>query len=267
MIDDLPLSLILKLIKIFNSIENLYNISKNEKLFYEMLYKEDVILSKEIFKKLINFNLKEKCIKIYNNLVTQNIKIISIFSEYCPKELLNLPNAPIVFFVYGDISYLETSKRKVYLYYNEYMDILAKGMYKKFKNMLEISKNISVITTENTNQDIVFKTVDLLNEDYINSLDFTCNKLYILLDKSKKINYEYMLCAAIINLVIIVQADFDKKLCNLVNLALDFGKDVCVVPWSIYTKKARLSNELIRDGAICISSFDDFNYILSKLNQ
>ena len=73
------------------------------------------------------------------------------------------------------------------------------------------------------------------------------NKEYLL----KNISEVVYFCSSII----IIEASYkDKYIQNIVNLFLDKGLDILCFPSNILNKKANFSNNLIRDGAICLTS-------------
>ena len=78
--------LYIRLLNVFKSVENLYQISKVKNCFQKILIQNNIILSKELINKLTSFNLKKNSYKIYNNLIIQNISIICIEDKKFPKN-------------------------------------------------------------------------------------------------------------------------------------------------------------------------------------
>ncbi len=157
------------------------------------------------------------------------------------------------------------------MHYDNEIDILAKKIYNKINeqiisnkdkvNIISNSFNKEKIGLYNYEGNINFLSNDIFNVNY----NFKLNKkecLYIIFDESRGAMYKNQVVASICDFCIFIQADFNKNTCYLVDCFLNLGKNIYAIPWSIYNKKARLSNQLIRDGAICISSFEDLKSII-----
>ena len=104
LIEELNYLVYLKLIKIFHSTVNLYEISKDKLKFQNYLNSNNFSLDENIKSKLLDQNLKLKSNKIYNYLKSKNIKIIPINSKYYPKNLKNIFSPPLCIYIKGNIN-------------------------------------------------------------------------------------------------------------------------------------------------------------------
>lgn len=64
--------------------------------------------------------------------------------------------------------------------------------------------------------------------------------------------------AGISDTVIVIEGDIDSGSLITANLALEYGRDVYVIPGDIFRKTSRGCNELIKQGADIITSREDF---------
>ena len=80
------------------------------------------------------------------------------------------------------------------------------------------------------------------------------NEYYIIIKdkKIKIINLEELIYMS--NMLIIIECKYSKKAKEIVDKFLNSGIDIWCFPSSILNTKATFSNNLIRDGAVCITS-------------
>lgn len=288
-IEEMNYVLYIRLLRVFQSVENLYNMSKEKNNFINILIQNNIILSKKLICNLTSFSLKEKSFKIYNNLIKQKIDIIHIEDSCFQKnKFFNMYNQPICLFVYGNINKL--NEKVVYLHkekFNEYGD----KIYSMFSEYITNKNWNNVISLENSrNNNINFKDafyneknkvknkIYFFNED-IFAIDFKLentkikniikemSNLYIfipnksveMLNKNKL--YILELIVSISDICIIPQAKYDKNMYvkSIVELFLEQGKNVLVAPGNIYCKFNYLSNYLIKEGAEIILNKNDID--------
>lgn len=237
----------INLLRIFNSAKHIYEVSKNKDAFLKFLRNKGISISYKIYSNLVDSNLKVKSIELFRNLKKQNIKVINVCSKYYPKELLNVLSPPLTLFAYGDISVL-LSKR-IYVYNSIHVTINGTKVYNEFCECMK-NNNISIIT------DLLTEYTNIIYLPYIKKIDR--DKLIVISDRLEEnayINYEYI--TGISNCLFIPEAGYNMKVAILVDTILEQGKDILVVPSSIYNKEAYFSNYLLKDGAICITSKSD----------
>lgn len=245
--------LYIRLLKIFNDVLNLYEISNNKNKFREILIRNNVILSENLISDLTNFNLKEKSVKIYNNLKNQKINIIPIENKKYNQKILHMYNPPLCIFVYGNISKL--NKKCIYLHKEEF-ESYGKFVYEKiYSYLLENKINIY-------NQNIYIKYENIFDDHYTLKEDLKLNQcinqLYIL-TPVKNLEYTKEILVTICDTCIIPQAKYDEKkyLKNLVDIFLEQSKNILVVPGKIYNKSSYFSNYLIKEGADILLNLHD----------
>lgn len=250
--------LYIRLLKIFNDVFNLYETSKDKNRFKEILIRNNIILSDNLISDLTNFNLKEKCMKIYNNLKNQNIAIIPIENKKYSRKILNMYNPLLCLFVYGNIPKL--NEKCIYLH-KEKFENYGKFIYEKIYSYL-LEKKINIY-----GKNICIKYENIFDEHYILKYNFkskqSINELYIL----TPIEYEYYIkeiLVAMCDICIIAQAKYDEKKClkNLVDIFLEQSKNILVVPGNIYNKGSYFSNYLIKEGADILLNLHDIEKYL-----
>lgn len=245
----------INLLRIFKNVRDIYESSKNKDTFLKSIRSHGLRISYKIYSNLVDSNLKIKSIKLYNNLKKQNIKVISISSKYYPKELLNIFNPPLVIFAYGNLSIL--LNKRVYVYDSNNFSTDGIKIYNEFCESIS-KNNISILT------DILTKHSNIIYYPYIKKIDR--NNLVIISDKLEKnsyINYEYIVGST--SCLFIPEASYSLKVAMIVDITLEQGKDILVVPSSIYNKEAYFSNYLLKDGAICITSKADLlSFLIRK---
>lgn len=234
----------LNLSRVFSNAKEIYKVSKNKDNFLKILRSNGIKISYTLFSNLVDSNLKDMSNELFQNLSCNKVKVINIHSKYYPKELKNIFNPPLVIFAYGDISLL--LNKKVYVYNSNNFSLTGKKVYSEYSKCMN-EHNISII------EDKLTEYTNILFLPYMKNIDR--KKLVVISDKIKKdsyINYEYI--TGICNCLLIPEAAYTIKVANIVDLIIEQGKDILVVPGSIYNKEAYFSNYLIRDGAICIIS-------------
>lgn len=279
-IEDFNYALYIRLLKIFNSIENLYSLTKNKRKFKEILIQNKIILSENLINQLTNFNLKNESYKLYNNLIKQNIEIINIEDRIFPKEKFsNMYNLPICIYVYGNINKLN---EKVIYIHKENFNKYGNDLYKIFNNYIgekkwnhiiyikefekknylvqNILKN-KIFIVEINIFNINFKLENYVKEDINNLYIFYPNAF----ENATKRDLQIIeLIVSISNLCLIIQAKYDKNMYikNIVEMFLEQGKEVLVVPGNIYCKFSYFSNYLIKEGAEIILNKHDIDKYL-----
>lgn len=242
----------INLMKIFKNAENMYVISQDKNEFDKMIQHIGIHIDYRVYSNLINLDLKHKSKMLYSNLQGDNIKIINIDSKYYPKQLINVSNPPLVIYAYGNLSLLKS--KIIYMYNSDNFSYNGKKVYDDFCKLLNYN-NISIISDKITEYS---KVVYLPSMKKIGRKDilFISDKI----EKNLYINYECI--TGISNYLFISEANYNIKIAMIVDLILEQGKDIFVVPGSIYNKEAYFSNFLIKEGAICITSKADLlNYL------
>lgn len=293
LIEEIDYMLYIRLLNVFKSVQNLYVISKNKMKFSNVLIHNNIILSQNLIYNLTNFNLKEKSFKIYNNLIKQNINIVTIEDTNFPKhKFLNMYNLPICLFLYGNINklhekviYLHNENfneygNDVYIMFNEYINekkwnnIIKVNNLRKSNNYIDNNYINNICSEKNNN--IYILNVDIFNDEFKmydiekqHLIEINDSNLYIFIpnkfkEEFSKDMYITEIIVAISNICIIPQAKYDKNMYvkNIVELFIEQSKNVLVVPGNIYCKYSYFSNYLIKEGAeIILNKHDIDKYV------
>ncbi len=234
----------INLLKVFKDAKDIYASSKDKDKFLKTLRFNHIHISYKTFSNLVDSNLKTQSIELFKNISIQNIKIVNINSAYYPKYLLNIFNPPLILFTQGNLNLLKN--RIIYVYNSNNFSCNGKKIYNEFCSY--ISRNgVSIIS------DIPLEYSNIIYLPFIKKI-YRENVLVISdkLEENTNINYEYI--AGMSNSLFIPESNYNLKIAMIVDLMLEQGKDIYVVPGSIYNKEAYFTNYLLKDGAICITS-------------
>lgn len=269
-----------KLINTFETIENIYERSKNQNLFKQILYSNNVYISNEIISQITNSVVKSQTKIIYEKLKLNKIKIVGILNVNYPENLKKTYMPPLAIFCIGNVNLLSQNNIKNYTYYTKEFSFYGNKMYKLMLNYIKNTKlinsfyeeNIDLIFNEkyNNGKNIVAFKNDILeitkynNLNLINELKdvnlennlfvFFCYNNYI----NKNINeifLEYF--TGIIDCILIPESSYNKEIYLITSLLLEQGKDIHVIPGNIYTNSSYFSNFLLKEGAnIILNKYD-----------
>ncbi|MEG2235462.1 MAG: hypothetical protein RR144_03375 [Clostridia bacterium] len=238
----------INLCKIFKNVFELYNLSKNKDKFFKYLNLNNVYINYIIYLNLIDPVLKEKSEVFYSKLNKENIKILTINSKNYPINLKNVFNPPLLLFIYGDKSILNKNKIMVYsgikdsCIYNDFCNYLI------YKDIAIVDYNLNVFT-------------NILYLPYMQKIDR--ENLLVISDKIEKNSYiNYDNITGVSDILLVTEASYNIKIGVIVDMFLEQGKDVLVVPGSIYNKDVYFSNYLIKSGSACITTKKDIDFYL-----
>lgn len=249
--------LLLKLLKAYNSLAELYEITNNKEKFYDSLIQNKINISNNIFFSLVDNNIKIYSKRLYLDLISQNFKIISIFSSVYPVELKNSINAPFTLICYGNIELLKSCTKILYLYNEEKENVKLSIL----EDEVLKSNNIKRINSK-YNSDINVIGAEMLVCGKFKTSYLERNKLYIFVKKKKMIPD---VIAAIADILFVIRASLEENIFKISTSMLEQGKEILVTPGEIYIKNTYFSNYLLREGAQVILSRRDIKYYLSKL--
>ena len=146
-----------------------------------------------------------------------------------------------------------------YIYYDAYFS----------KSALSIIKyNYKVITNYNVEVISEYEDVDAIKieclEKYLNN-DIKDNYLFSLDDYIFLINDKEEVIK-LIDIALIVEAKYDRKIVKIVDYMLEKSKPILVFPNSIFNKNGFFSNYLIKQGADVILNKNDLIFALNTLS-
>lgn len=266
----------LLLYKEFKDTKNLwYYIFKNNNNNY---------INSRIRNTLIESFDEDKFNNILNYIKENELKYVFFDDEFYPDKLKNYDDAPFMLFYNGDLDKLNKSKsaavvgsRNCTLYGRNAAAMIAKELGSNGINIISgLAKGIDAIS----------------HKACLDGKGFTCavlgcgidviypkqnSSLYYDILKNGCIISEYIphtepegfhfpirnrIISALSDVVIIVEAADRSGSLITAHLASDQGKDVMVVPGSIFSKTSAGTNKLIKDGAQPITSIEDIFTVL-----
>lgn len=242
-----------KLINIFLDVSKLYNVSKDKELFQKYIYSNNINIQNSIYSQIISEKLKDKVELIYNNLISQNVKIITIISKEYPSKLLNIYNPPFVIFGYGN-SLSKINSKKVIHIYNDNLSKFGEKVYKYFSYH---TKNKLLKIGENITDDIIICYENIFDENYKNNI----YKDRIIIPYND-VSLKFELLLGLVDYFLFIEAKYDKITKNIVENILENGREILVVPGNIFNKNHYFSNYLIQEGASVLLNKRDIDKLI-----
>lgn len=217
----------------------------------------------------------------YNFINSNNIEIISFYSQFYPQSLKNIPDFPLIFYGWGNLNYLQQNiiaiigsrtpnitniklVENLCNYLNCYDLVIVSGMARGIDSVAHINsqKTIAIIGTG------LQKCYPREHKSLMHNL--AENQLivseYPLNMEPHKMNFpkRNRIIAALAELVVIIEAKLNSGSLTTAKFALNYGKEIFAVPGHPYDYKVMGTNKLIKDGAIMLL---DFPEIIESLNQ
>lgn len=247
----------------------------NEALKSDVLLKT---LSQEEYHKAVQYD-KVEFESSLANMEKQGIDILTIFDERYPKSLIDLPDRPLVLFAKGDLSLLE--KKCVAIVGTRMPSNYGKIVTDKFAG--ELAKSGLVIVSglcygvdeiaHRKTLDVGGKTIAIVGSGFNNIYPAKNTALAREIAEKGLLLSEYTpsftpkrytfpqrnrIVAGVSSGVLITEAGLKSGTLHTKEFALEYGKDIFVVPGNINSEKSQLPNELIKSGqAECVTSPDD----------
>lgn len=261
-----------ELLKQYKTPENIWKLNKNELMQTKGIGEN---IANNILKKEYRENLEQyvKYMKKYN------IGIITLKDKDYPKNLLHIYDAPAILYYKGNKELLHTDMiamigcRECSDYGKEvsvkFSYELAKsgitiisGMAKGIDSYSHIGcikaggKTIAVL---GNGLDRIYPKENCLLYDKILSTEGLVLSEYIIGTKPNKLNFpaRNRIISGLSNGVIVVEAKQKSGTLNTVDFALEQGKEVFVVPGNITSENSTGTNELIKQGAKCVTCVED----------
>ena len=260
------------LISKYKTLENLWNLDNKE------LLKVDKI-NKNIIEDFCNIQYRENLEKYLDYMIKYNIKILNCYDENYPFKLKFIQNRPIVLYYKGDISSIN----------NEFMAIVGSRNCSeygrkcaKFFSYELAKRNVNIISGLATGIDSIAhtsainakgKTIAIigngLNTIYPKENLILADRIlknggaiiseYVIGTKPDKSNFprRNRIISGISNSVIVVEGSEKSGSLITANFAIDQGKEVWVIPGSIFCSTAKGSNKLLKDGANILTELSD----------
>lgn len=235
---------------------NMYLENKEQiiKIYNDLTFKENKYekIESSIITLLLDKNIKKDVENRYNELKIKNLQIVTIEECNYPKKLFN--SQEDIPFCYFSNSNINLNNLNIYIYYNDYFTKFAKNIIEYFGKIIN-SEKANVITEYDSDK---FLTLKIGTNEILKNNNCNC----VILSHEK-----YIKCFkwAIISAMIIIEARYESKIIKIVDRFLDSGKDIYVVPSSIFRKNTYFSNYLIKQGADIILNKWDLKFILKSI--
>lgn len=260
----------IKMLDYFGSYESFYQSSANQYKLFGL--KEDQIDKLQQSKKTM-----DELSKIIQQCTNENIHIVGILDKEYPYYLRQIPDPPVVLFIKGDLNYLNTpsiaivGSRKC----SEY------GFDSAYKLSAELAElGITVISGMATGIDEAAHKGALKTGNTIAVMGAGINicypshnyNIYTLIPQRGCLISEYFpntpplpfqfpkrnrIISGMAMGILVVEAGIKSGSLITANLALEYNRDVFAVPGNITSKLSLGTNELIRNGAKCITKAED----------
>lgn len=230
------------------------------KLLNEDIIDEDILNSINIDFSIINIfldkNIKEEVQKIYNYIINNEYEIVTIEDEIYPRRLLELEEK--IPFCYITNSKVNLNNKNIYMYFNNYYTKFARNLIEYFAKIINEEK--ANIITEYSLKSI--ENLEIISSDMFNNIKKNDKKNCIILPDTR---YLEIFKINIIDILILIEARYESNIIKVVDMLLEKGKDIYVVPSNIFSKNNYFSNYLIKQGADIILNKWDLKFILKKI--
>ena len=261
-----------KLLDMFKTPEAIWNL-KFEDIMSINGFGEKI--ANEILKKEYKANLN----KYLDYMKKYNIHIISIYDKEYPNKLRNIYDVPVTLYVKGNVSILNEESiaivgcrdcsnygkevaRKISYDLASFNINIISGMAKGIDSYAHIGcleKKGKTIAVLGSGLDRIYpKENEALYNKIISSGGAIVSE-YVIGTKIDKINFpaRNRIISGLSDGVVVVEAKQKSGTLITVDFALEQGKNVFVVPGNITSKNSEGTNDLIKQGAKCITSAQD----------
>ena len=262
----------LKLLELFKDPKRIYDLS--ERRLNELT--DDIHLKKELRDK----DKIKQAKYIIDESLNIGINIITCKDKYYPRALKKIVDYPIVIYAKGDIGLLNKADsiaivgtRNSSNYGRIVTSEFSKGLSKRGKTIVSgLARGIDSYAHLNAIENIG-KTIAVLGcgIDFIYPKD-NAFLYYKIIEKNGLIISEYPLdtrpnqiffpqrnriISGISEKILVTEAGERSGSIITANIAAEQGKSVYAVPGNIFSQMSKGTNELIKDGAILVSSIED----------
>lgn len=261
----------IKLLEIFKEPKIIYNLSEKEL--------EKITNSNKLIKNIIDKNKKNEANNIYNEAIKKDIKIITYNNKKYPKNLKKIYDYPIIIYAKGNLELLNKKSISIVGCRNcsEYGRIVAQkfGYLLARKDYCIVSGMAKGIDSYAHKGALVAKgnTIAVLGSGVNYIYPEENKKLYEdILNRNGLIISEYgintkptpenfpkrnRIISGLSEKILIVEAMKKSGSIITAELAAEQGKNVYAIPGNITSTNSNGTNELIKDGAILVSSLED----------
>lgn len=226
----------------------------------------------------------EKAELVLRKLIAEDIKYVTIFSEDYPKSLKNYDDSPTLLFYKGNIEAINKNNnigvvgsRNVTPYgINATKSICSEICNYNYNIVSGLALGVDAYAHEtaleknNYTCGIIGCGIDIIYPKYNSVLYSKMFKQGAVVSQfipgTKPLHYNFpirnKIISGISDFLIVVEAGEKSGSLITARLAAEMGKEVIVVPGSIFSKESTGANKLIRDGAVPFTDIDDFLYLI-----
>ena len=260
------------LIQKYDNIKNIWNLDKKE-------LQKNKFLSKQIISELTNIMYKKNLEKYIKFMEKHKIEIVTYKDNKYPIKLNNITNKPIVLYMKGDISNLNSESvaivgsRDCSLYGKKNASFFSYELAKRNVNIVSgLAKGIDAVAHFNAIK-VKGKTIAVIGNGIDNIYPKENLKLlekilenngliiseYIIGTKPEKQNFpkRNRIISGISDAVIVVEASEKSGALITANYGIEQGKEVWAIPGNINSYTSIGTNNLIKDGANVLTNIRD----------
>lgn len=247
------------------------------------LNKSELIQTKGIGENIANNILKreyrENLEQYIKYMERYNIGIITIKDKDYPKDLLHIYDAPAILYYKGDKELLHTNMiaiigcrdcseygKEVSMKFSQELAkngiTIISGMAKgidSYSHIGSIKAGGKTIAVLGSGIDIIYPKENRLLYDKILSTGGLILSEYVIGTKPNKLNFpaRNRIISGLSKGLIVVEAKEKSGTLNTVDFALEQGKEIFVIPGNITSNNSVSTNELIKQGANCVTCVED----------
>ncbi len=235
----------------FKNVKELYILSKSKEKLYSRVRNKGV--SSKVLSYLTDRSIKVKTFKLYKKIKKNNLNIITIKDKSYPNSLNNIDIAPFCIITTNNV---KLNRKNVLLYYDNNFTNFSKKLTDYFSKII-LSQNCNVISKFSSQKLPIIKLYNIKKLEKNIEINENC----IIFPNNIDVN-EYIIYIS--DILIIIEASYNEDIVILTNSMLDIGKDIYVVPQTIFRRSSYFSNFLIKQGADIILNRGDLMFILTN---
>lgn len=267
-----------KLLEIYKNPKNIWNLNKNE------LMKTDGI-GEKIADEILKLEYKQNLDDFIKYMERYDIKLITIQDESYPSKLKNIYDSPQILYLKGNSKILNdraiaivgsrectqygktVAENISYELANKNINIIS-GMAKGIDSYAHrgcLKANGKTIAVLGSGLDRIYPKENLMLYDEIIQKGGAVISEYVIGAEAEKMNFpaRNRIISGLSDGVIIVEAKNRSGALITVDFALEQGKNIFAIPGNILSKTSKGTNELIKQGAKCVTNVED---ILEEYN-
>lgn len=262
-----------KLLEIYKTPKQIWKLSKKELV-------EIKGIGEKLAEKILDLSYRENLNKYISYMQKYDIGIITIQDENYPEKLKHIYDSPVILYYRGNKELLSNSKIVAMVgcrecsKYGEYVSkkfsyelakkgiCIISGMAKGIDSYSHsgcIGAKGKTIAVLGSGIDQIYPKENIVLYNQILKTGGLILSEYVIGTKPTKLNFpaRNRIISGVSDSVIVVEAKEKSGTLNTVDFALEQGKDVFVIPGNITSSNSVGTNELIKQGAKCITCVED----------